>query len=124
MPLYLYRSPHWRSMFLTSRSCWGRKLMGPHSSGPQVSGYVSSSFRRCALTSAAAARAPKDSASAAPLQLHQHAKLLHRSSWHTRQSRVRLCRTSVQCFPLLFLGVSAELEGVCEKMMLEVNSQA
>lgn len=41
--------------------------MGPHSLGPQEAGYVSSSFNCFALTSAAAARAPKCSASPAPL---------------------------------------------------------
>ena len=48
-------------------SCSGRKLMGPHSVGPQVCGKVRCSFSCLGVMSAAAARAPKASASPAPL---------------------------------------------------------
>ena len=51
-------------------SCSGRKLMGPHSVGPQVCGKVRCSFSCLGLMSAAAARAPKASASPAPLHDH------------------------------------------------------
>lgn len=70
-PRYLSRSPHWRSMLATSRSWLGRKLIGPHSVGPQEAGYVSSSFSRLGLTSAADARPPNSSASPAPLQFQK-----------------------------------------------------
>ena len=48
-------------------SCSGRKLMGPHSVGPQVCGNVRCSFSCLGVMSAAAAHAPKASASPAPL---------------------------------------------------------
>ena len=51
-------------------SCSGRKLMGPHSVGPQVCGKVRCSFSCLGVMSAAAARAPKASASPAPLHNH------------------------------------------------------
>lgn len=51
-------------------SCSGRKLMGPHSVGPQVCGKVRCSFSCLVVMSAAAARAPKAPASPAPLHDH------------------------------------------------------